>query len=411
MEISILNIGIFLENKMKFFAKGATLFFLFLTIFSSQPFCNYSDNATEEISEKIEAPKKEKKSRAKKKRIEIQDENELPLPEEDSEIALFAIVKEHSEREEVLHWKEEFLKERRFKFMKNAVEDYPEYRIFVRKAVREQGLPAELEYLPVIESGYNTKAVSRSGAKGMWQFMANSVYPYLKLDEYTDERLDPWKSTVAGLSKLQDNYKMYGDWLLAIAAYNCGNGKIRAAIKKAGGETDFWKLAAGGYIPKQTADYIPELLAVAEICVCPQKFDVEILDFKEEFSAVQNEEDNYDFVTVKKPYMLSSIASEIQIEENALKKLNPSFTKGFTPPATESTLRLPKGMRENFEAALENVKELEFPFKYKVVKGDSLWAISRRYGVTVKLLCDTNGIKENALLKINQILYIPSLRN
>ena len=138
---------------------------------------------------------------------------------------------------------------------------------------------------------------------------------------------------------------------------------------------------------------------------------MEILDFKEEFSAVQNEEDNYDFVTVKKPYMLSSIASEIQIEENALKKLNPSFTKGFTPPATESTLRLPKGMRENFEAALENVKELEFPFKYKVVKGDSLWAISRRYGVTVKLLCDTNGIKENALLKINQILYIPSLRN
>nr|QGT51390.1 hypothetical protein Unknown280_0820 [uncultured Spirochaetaceae bacterium] len=397
---------------MKFFAKGASLFFLFLTIFSSLSFCNYSDNAADEISEKVEASKKVEKSgtkKSKKEKVEIQNEDELPLPEEDSEIALFAIVKEHSEREEVLHWKEEFLKERRFKFMKDAVENYPEYRIFVRKSVREQGLPAELEYLPVIESGYNTKAVSRSGAKGMWQFMSNSVHPYLKLDEYTDERLDPWKSTAAGLSKLQDNYKMYGDWLLAIAAYNCGNGKMRAAIKKSGGETDFWKLAAGGYIPKQTADYIPELLAVAEICVAPQKFGVEILDFKEEFSSMQNEEDSYDFVTVKKPYLISSIASEIQIEENALKKLNPSFTKGFTPPATESTLRLPKGMRENFEAALENVQELEFPFKYKVVKGDSLWAISRRYGVTVKLLCDTNGIKENALLKINQILYIPSV--
>lgn len=398
---------------MKFFFKSATLFFLFLIIFSASLFCNSADNAAEELSENSELAKKEKKAKPKKskEKIGIQDEDEFASTEEDSELALFAIVKEHSEREEVLHWKEEFLKERRFKFMKSAVEKYPEYRIFVRKTVREQGLPAELEYLPVIESGYNTKAVSRSGAKGMWQFMSNSVYPYLKLDEYTDERLDPWKSTVAGLSKLKDNYKIYNDWLLAIAAYNCGNGKMRAAIKKAGGETDFWKLAAEGFIPKQTADYIPELLAVAEICIEPQKFDVEILDFKEEFSAAQSEEDVYDFVTVKKPYMLSSIASEIQIEESVLKTLNPSFTKGFTPPAAESTLRLPKGMRENFELALENIKEIEFPFKYKVVKGDSLWAISRRYGVTVKLLCDTNGIKENALLKINQILYIPSVKS
>ncbi|MDE7291406.1 MAG: transglycosylase SLT domain-containing protein [Treponemataceae bacterium] len=398
---------------MKFFSKGASLFFLFLTIFSSSLFCNNADNSAEEISENFELSKKEKKSKSKKskEKLEIKNEEESSPPEENPELALFAIVKEHSEREEVLHWKEEFLKEHRFKFMKASVEKYPEYRIFVRKTVREQGLPAELEYLPVIESGYNTKAVSRSGAKGMWQFMSNSVYPYLKLDEYMDERLDPWKSTIAGLSKLKDNYKIYGDWLLAIAAYNCGNGKMRAAIKKADGETDFWKLAADGYIPKQTADYIPELLAVAEICIDPQKFDVEILDFKEEFFAAQNEDDVYDFVTVKKPYMLSSIASEIQIEENILKTLNPSFTKGFTPPATESTLRLPKGMSENFEVALKNVKELEFPFKYKVVKGDSLWAISRRYGVTVKLLCDTNGIKENALLKINQILYIPSVKS
>lgn len=362
----------------------------------------------------MENPKIEKSAKVKQKpaakKSKQKKESGNPKKTENPELALFKIVKENSEREEVVFWKQEFLKERRFKFLKKAAEDYPEYRIFVRAAVRERGLPAELEYLPVIESGYNTRAKSRAGAIGMWQFMSNSVRPYLKLNEYVDERLDPWKSTAAGLSKLEYNYKVFGDWLLAIAAYNCGNGKMKAAIKKAGEGKDFWELAKDGFLPKQTADYIPELIAVAEICLEPEKFGVEISYYKNEFEALQGEEENYDFVKVEKPYMLSAIAKEIELEESVLKSLNPSYTKGFTPPFAESVLRLPKGMEQTFSAALKNIKELEFPFKYKVVKGDSLWSISRRYGVSINLICETNGIKENAILKINQILYIPGIK-
>ncbi len=120
-----------------------------------------------ENSKMEKSVKRKPKSAAKKSKPKKEEEN--------PEIALFKIVKENSEREEVLFWKQEFLKERRFKFLKKAAEDYPEYRIFVRAAVRERGLPAELEYLPVIESGYNTRAKSRAGAIGMWQFMSNSV--------------------------------------------------------------------------------------------------------------------------------------------------------------------------------------------------------------------------------------------
>lgn len=364
------------------------------------------------VEEKKEEIQKEpeKKQKTNHKSQKKSKEQKAAEEKEAAELALFEFVKEHSENEEVLHWKEEFLKERRFKFLKKAVEEYPEYRIFVRKTVREMGLPAELEYLPVIESGYNIRAKSRSGAVGMWQFMANSVRPYLKLTEYLDERLDPWKSTVAGLKKLEYNYKLYGDWFLAIAAYNCGVGKMNKAIKKSGGQKDFWVLAKEGYIPRQTADYIPELLAVAEICLNPKKFEVELAYYREEYEALKSQEDTYDFVSVKKPYMFSAIANAIELEEAELKKLNPSFTKNFTQPFGESVLRLPKGKEDAFYAALPNLKEVEIPFKYKVVKGDSLWSISRRYGVSVKLLCDTNGIKENAILKINQILYIPAVK-
>lgn len=391
---------------MKFFRKSFLQ--ILLVVLIGSPFVFAVADVSTENPKKENLAKEKSKSEEKKSKQKKGIGNSSKV--KNSEIALFKILKENSEREEVLFWQQEFLKERRFKFLKNAAEVHPEYRIFVRAAVRERGLPAELEYLPVIESGYNTRAKSRVGATGMWQFMSNSVRPYLKLNEYVDERLDPWKSTTAGLSKLEYNYKVFGDWLLAIAAYNCGNGKMKAAIKKADGETDFWKLAKGGFLPKQTADYIPELIAVAAICLEPEKFGVEISYYKNEFEQLQGEEENYDFVKVQKPYMLSSIAKEIELEESVLKTLNPSYTKGFTPPFAESVLRLPKGMEQTFFAALKNIKELEFPFKYKVVKGDSLWSISRRYGVSINLICETNGIKENAVLKINQILYIPGIK-
>ena len=122
-----------------------------------------------------------------------------------------------------------------------------EYRLYVRQQIQKRNLPEILEYLPVVESNYKTTAKSYSGAVGMWQFMSNSVYPFLVLNDFVDQRLDPWYSTDAGLSKLEDNYNYFGDWLIAIAAYNCGGGTMTKALRTAGIK-DFWYLADNGYL-------------------------------------------------------------------------------------------------------------------------------------------------------------------
>jgi membrane-bound lytic murein transglycosylase D len=125
-------------------------------------------------------------------------------------------------------------------------------------------MPPALEYLPVVESEYKPLATSRSGARGLWQFMENSIKPFMEKNEWIDERLDPWKSTDAALSKLQDNYKMFGDWPIAIAAYNCGAGAMQRILKKAPEKT-FWYIAEKGLLRDQSVQYVPKFLAISEL--------------------------------------------------------------------------------------------------------------------------------------------------
>ena len=293
--------------------------------------------------------------------------------------------------------------------LKTYLESAMEYRLYVRKAVQDAKMPEMLEYLPVVESNYKTNAKSRSGAIGMWQFMANSVWPFLTLNDFVDERLDPWKSTEAALKKLTDNYNIFNDWLLAIGAYNCGVGAMNRAIKRAGGVKDFWYLAEHGFLSKQTAEYVPKLIAIADLAINSQYYGIDIPSHDEEFELLENEKNgNFDYVTVKKAYSLSLLAQEMRMESDTLKKLNPSFTLGMTHPSRESQIRLPLGMEQSARDALKNIKPVDFPIKYTVVAGDSLWSISRKYKTTVKAICELNGINENAILKIGKILYIPS---
>ena len=293
--------------------------------------------------------------------------------------------------------------------LRGYLESAMEYRLYVRKAVSDKQLPEMLEYLPVVESNYKTNAKSRSGAIGMWQFMANSVWPFLTLNDFVDERLDPWKSTDAALKKLTDNYNVFNDWLLAIGAYNCGVGAMNKAIKKAGGVKDFWYLAEKGYLSKQTADYVPKLIAIADLAINSEYYGIDIPDHNEEYEVLENEKNgNFDYVTVKKAYSINQLAQEMRIDTATLKRLNPSFTMGMTHPSKTSEIRLPLGMKQSAEDALANMTPVEFPIKYTVVAGDSLWSISRKYKTTVAAICELNGIKENAILKIGKILYIPS---
>lgn len=369
---------------------------------------NESIEKKEDKSEKKIDSKKEDKKKDKKKK---ETEKKKSVHESGYDEELYTWVDQFSEKEEVVAWREIYLKEKRLKRLISIIERSLEYRLYVRKMVRELELPPELEYLPVVESAYNPSVKSRSGAVGLWQFMANSVKPNLKLGEYIDERLDPWKSTYAGLKKLEYNRNYFDDWFLGLAGYNCGNGKLSKAIKKAKGEKDFWILAEKGFIPKQTADYVPQLIAVCDICIHAEKYGVSIPTHNEEYETMVDVRDgNFDYYETKKPYLIKDLSRELGMTEKDLKKLNPALTKGFTPPAEKYQLRLPLGKGEGAAEAIAKIKPLEFPFKYKVVSGDSLWSISRKYGVTVQAICETNGIQEKAILKINQILYIPAAK-
>lgn len=315
---------------------------------------------------------------------------------------------EGADREEVEAFRKTFQTTRNKTLLKDALENSLELRLYVRKAIQNAGLPPELEYLPVVESYYKTTAKSSSGALGLWQFMTNSVKPYLELNDYVDERLDPWKETEAALKKLKDNYNMFGDWLLAIGAYNCGAGAMQRALNKAE-KKDFWFLAENKLIPLQTIQYVPKLLAIADLVMHSDFYEMDIPLHQDEYNGLYNETNGiFEYVCVKNAYSLKTLAQEMRIDYDILNKLNPSFIEGFTHPTKESTIRLPIGMKQTAEKALENIKPIDFPVKYKVVKGDTLWGISKKFGVTVSQICELNNIKENAILSIGKILYIPS---
>ena len=141
------------------------------------------------------------------------------------------------------------------------------YLPFINNTVREMNLPWELAYLPIIESAFIPTAVSRSGATGLWQFMMNSIHPYnMQVNTWMDERRDFWKATLGALKKLEYNYSVLGDWLLAIGAYNCGLGGMQRAVEAAG-TRNFWTLARNGYLPAETAAYVPRFLAVSRFCL------------------------------------------------------------------------------------------------------------------------------------------------
>ena len=281
-----------------------------------------------------------------------------------------------------------------------------EYRIFVRKKIDEAGIPRALEYLPVVESEYSINATSRSGAKGLWQFMENSMKPFLKKSDWIDERLDPWKSTDAAIRKLKENYDVFGDWALALAAYNCGAGLMRKTVK-ANPELSFWELGEGGFLKNQTAHYIPKLLAITELCENAEKYSLELPKIADDAQIVE-----YDYVETKKPVNLSKLASELNIPIKTLKKLNPSLIRTVSPPGAGFPIRLPLGMKEAGKTAVEKVA-MEISdgatlyVEHKIEKGDTLWGISRTFGCTVADLCDLNGISDKAILKLGKVLYIP----
>ena len=276
------------------------------------------------------------------------------------------------------------------------------YRAYIREKLIEYEVPLCLEYLPVIESNFNIKAVSKSGAVGLWQFMENSIAGLLTKNTWVDERKDPWLSTEAAIKKLKQNYDYFGDWALALAAYNMGLGGLSRLMKTTGCQS-FWELADGGYLKAETKNYVPKFLAIADLITNSEYYGLNLVEYKPE--------KNYEtsLITLSFQISLEQLALESKIDVNQLKSLNPGLLYSVTPYTNSYNLRVFTADKEKVQQALAKLKPLDANI-YTVVQGDTLWGISRRYGLTVDALCKANNITENQILRIGTRLVLPIIK-
>ncbi len=207
------------------------------------------------------------------------------------------------------------------------------YFPYIENIIREKGLPDELKYIAVIESSLNPGGVSHQGAAGIWQFMKPTAELYgLTINKYVDERKDLVKSTEKALDHLQVLYNIYNDWTLAIAAYNCGSGTINRAIKKANGETDFWKLKK--FLPKETQKYIPKFIATSYLMKYYYLHDLQPRDPSDELKYVLT-------IKVNNSIDIERISKEFDIDAGLIKYLNPTYNRSTIPGSAAHTLTLP----------------------------------------------------------------------
>ncbi|MFI5367170.1 MAG: lytic transglycosylase domain-containing protein [Candidatus Binatia bacterium] len=214
--------------------------------------------------------------------------------------------------------------------------------------LEKEGLPPQLAYLPLIESGFRTHAVSRAGAVGPWQLIPGTGRRYgLRIDRYVDERCDPVKSTQAAARYLKDLHEMFGDWHLSLAAYNTGERNISRILEK-GNAGDFWAMSDQGYLYQETEDFVPEFLAAVHIAETPEAYG---------FDAPEHESVHYDLVMVKRPMPLATVAKLSGASPNEVTELNPALHRGVIPPQGYA-VRLPKGTKETFQVAIANLDRM-----------------------------------------------------
>jgi membrane-bound lytic murein transglycosylase D len=352
-----------------------------------------------------------------------------------------------------------------------ALERSRPYAHFIRSKIEEYRVPPEIFYLPVVESLYKTNAHSRSGALGIWQFMKNSVHPWMVISEWADERKDFWKSTEAAMEKLLYNYKATGSWLLALAAYNCGLSRVQRAVRTTG-IRDFWELSRLGHLPRETRNYVPQFIATARFAShlgrlghdpewdapvrwtrvqLKQAVDLRLLaeasgvpydhlkggnaellygitpisggpyylkvreEHAERVSEALNKTEgkllNFSIHRVSPGDTLSEIAHHFGITVNMLLKYNPAVLPERLQLGKNLVVPMVKKVgpftRKTPLGETIDNDPLVFENEYTVKPGDSLWDIARSFGTTSSRLARANGIAENGLIRPGMNLKVP----
>jgi membrane-bound lytic murein transglycosylase D len=274
------------------------------------------------------------------------------------------------------------------------------YLPYIREEIERLNLPAELIYLPFIESGYIATARSRSGAMGLWQFMMNSIPAGMKVNDLIDERRDFRKSTTAALLKLTENYRILGDWYLALAAYNAGLGGVSRAIRNTKAD-DYWQICEKKGLKNETIQYVPRFLAVVYILSRPRQFGLDYWPESVEWTVI----------TPGRQASLDLLASETGTDRKLLHFLNAELLYGITPADSAYELKVPLKQAGMISAILEkeDVKLIRY-YYHKVQYGDTLSALSRHYGISLNLIEQHNHGITNRYLKIGETIVIPAFK-
>ena len=277
------------------------------------------------------------------------------------------------------------------------------YRQHIVAALEEAGLPEELSWLPLIESGFKVKALSRSRALGLWQFIPSTGYKFgLKRDKLIDERMDPIKSTRAAIDYLKELHAIFGDWTTVLAAYNCGEGRVLNVIRRQNVNylDNFWDLYER--LPRETARYVPRFLATLHILDQPGKYGLNLNNL--------DTPPHYETVTIAKQVHLKDVAKSIAVEESALTELNPELRYKISPE-DNYPLRVPQYKGSILLSQLDKIPVSKPPRRayvyHRVRTGQTLSLIAKRYRTSVSMIMRANNLRRSNYIVAGQLLKIP----
>ena len=274
------------------------------------------------------------------------------------------------------------------------------YRDMMLPILKNEGVPQELIYLAQAESGFHPLAVSRVGARGIWQFMASRARGYgLHHNMWVDDRQDPEKSTRAAARHLKELYQQFGDWYLAMAAYDSGPGTVQAAVKRTG-YADFWELYHRNVLPKETKNYVPIILAVTIIAKNPSQYGLD--------DVVMEKPAQYETATIDYPVDLRLVAETVNSTVSDLQDLNPSLLRVTTPREGKFDLHLPLGTKDQYETAIAAIPvDKRLWWRYHTVHaGDTLASLAHTYHTTAKSISEVNHL-DGGELETEAKLVIP----